>query len=259
MQGRADGMGMDEFLHPRASRIMGRMESLDPAPRIADIEGKRRLVGRDVAGSLDPSEAMIGQGMKDEIDTYLNSLAGSGNLGPDAMETMGRLQDGRALTGRIKKAEAVTEAVTKAERRAASSGTGGNAVNTTRQNIRAMLDNPKTSRGLSEVERGQMESIVRGTPTQNVLRLAGRFFPTSGALPAMAGLASGAGFGPLGVLPSVIGYGAQAGAEALTKRQIEKLVQTMLNGGPLAAKAFNSTDKRAAIAALLAQGASAPQ
>jgi hypothetical protein len=259
MRGRTDAMDMDEFLHPRANRTMSRMDSLEPSPRIADVEQKRRLVGRDVAGSLDPSEAMIGQGMKDEIDAYLKGLADNGGLGPDASATLGRLQDGREMTQRIKKAEAVTGAVTKAERRAASSGTGGNEVNTTRQNIRAMLDNPKQSRGFSAAEREQMESIVRGTPAQNALRLAGRFSPTSGALSAMGGLASGASFGPLGVLPSVIGYGAKAGAEALTKRQIDKLMQTIRNGGPLAAKAFNSTDKRAAIAAMLASGASAPE
>jgi hypothetical protein len=259
MRGRTDAMDMDEFLHPRANRTMSRMDSLEPSPRIADIEQKRRLVGRDVAGSLDPAEAMIGQGMKGEIDTYMKDLAAGGNLGPDASATLGRLQDGREMTQRIKKSEGVMDAITKAERRAASTGTGGNEVNTTRQNIRAMLDNPKTNRGWSAAERELMEGIVMGTPTQNALRLAGRFSPTSGALSAMGGLASGASFGPLGVLPSVVGYGAKAGAEALTKRQIEKLMQTIRNGGPLAAKAINSTDTRAAIAAMLAQGASAPQ
>jgi hypothetical protein len=258
MRGRTDAMDMDEFLHPRANRTMSRMDSLESSPRIADIEQKRRLVGRDVAGSLDPAEAMIGQGMKGEIDTYLKDLAARGNLGPDASATLGRLQDGREMTQRIKKTEGVVAALTKAERRAASTGTGGNEVNATRQNIRAMLDNPKTSRGFSAAEREQMESIVRGTPTQNALRLAGRFSPTSGALSAMGGLASGASFGPLGVLPSAIGYGAKAGAEALTKRQIETLMQTIRNGGPLAAKALSNTETRGVVAALLAQGATAP-
>lgn len=193
MQGRTTAMEMDEFMHPRANRTMERMNSLEPAPRIADVEKKRRLVGRDVAGSLDPSEAAIGQGMKDEIDSYLKNLAGSGNLGDDASATLSHLQQGRDFTSRIKKAEAITGAVTKAERRAASAGTGGNEINATRQNIRAMLDDPKQSRGFSQPERAQMEGIVRGTPGVNVGRMFGRLSPTAGALPMMGNMAAMAG------------------------------------------------------------------
>ena len=262
MRGRTDAMDMDEFLHPRANRTMSRMDSLEPSPRIADVEQKRRLVGRDVAGSLDPSEAMIGQGMKGEIDAYLKGIADNGGLGADASATLGRLQDGREMTQRIKKAEAVTGAVTKAERRAASSGTGGNEVNTTRQNIRAILDNPKKSRGFSQAERQQMEDIVRGTPGVNALRLAGRMSPNAGALPLMSGIGAtsvGASMGgPLGAAfgigPMAIGAMAKGLAEKLTKDQIDTLMQTIRNGAPVPKKGFNQTDVRAAIAAMLSQG-----
>jgi hypothetical protein len=262
MRGRTDAMDMDEFLHPRANRTMTRMDNLDPSPRIADIEQKRRLIGRDVAGSLDPSESMIGQGMKDEIDDYLKSLADNGGIGPDAQSTLARLQEGRALTQRVKKAETISGAVTKAERRAATSGTGGNEVNTTRQNIRAILDNPKKSRGFSAPEREQMEAIVRGTPGVNALRLAGRMSPTAGALPLMSGIGAtsvgGAIGGPvgaaLGIGPMAIGSLAKGLAENLTKGQIDELVGMILNGAPVPKKGVNQTDVRAAIAAMLSQG-----
>ena len=259
MRGRTNAMDMDEFMHPRANRTMERMNSLEPAPRIADVEKKRRLVGRDVAGSLDPSEAAIGQGMKDEIDTYLKNLAGSGNLGDDASATLSHLQQGRELTSRIKKAEAITGAVTKAGRRAASSDTGGNAVNTTRQNIRAMLDDPKKSRGYNPAERAQMESIVRGTPSINMGRMLGRLSPSAGDLPMMgnmAAMAGGAMGGPsgfmLGAVPGVVGMVAKRTAEGATKRQIRRLLDTVQNGGPLPVKGIKGTDKRAIVAAMLA-------
>lgn len=264
MRNRTDGMDMDEFLHPRASRTMARMDSLEPSPRIADIEQKRRLIGRDVAGSIDPSESAIGQAMKDEIDAYLRSLADQNGLGPDAARTLEDLNDGRAMTQRIKKAEAVEAAVTKAERRAASSGTGGNAVNTTRQNIRAMLDNPKKSRGFSAAERAQMEAIVQGTPGVNFGRLLGRMSPSAGALPLMgnmAALAGGAAASPtaalLAAIPGTVGMGAKALAEMATERQIQQLLDTIRNGAPLASKGLNQTDVRAAIAAMLGQTSAA--
>lgn len=259
MQGRTTAMEMDEFMHPRANRTMERMNNLEPAPRIADVEKKRRLVGRDVAGSLDPSEAAIGQGMKDEIDSYLKNLAGSGNLGHDASATLSLLQQGRDLTSRIKKAEAITGAVTKAERRAASAGTGGNEINATRQNIRAMLDDPKQSRGFSQPERAQMEGIVRGTPGVNIGRMFGRLSPTAGALPMMGNMAAMAGGATggvggimMGAIPGAVGMAAKKLAEGATKKQIRKLLDTVQNGGPLPVRGIKGTDKRSIIAAMLA-------
>ncbi len=261
MQGRTADMDMDEFLHPRANRPMQRMDTLEPEPRIADIEQKRRLVGRDVAGSLDPSESMIGQGMKDELDTYLTDISRQGNLGPDATDTLAKLQEGRAVTQKIKKSEMIGEAVTKAERRAASTGTGGNEVNAIRQNIRAILDNPKKRRGFSADEIDQMESIVRGTPTQNALRLLGRLSPTSGALPlgGFAGTmgAVGATGNPLFAVPSVTGMAAKALAESGAKRQIKGLGAMVRNGGQLPKKALSDIEKRL-MAAITAQQAASP-
>lgn len=263
MDNRTAGMDMDPFLHPRAKRTMERMDSLEPSPLISDVEKKRRLVGRDVAGSLDPSEAALGQAMKGEIDTYLKSIADQGGLGADAAETLARLEEARMLTQRIKKSDTVVDALTKAERRAASSGTGGNEVNAVRQNIRAILDNPKKRRGYSAAEIAQMESIVRGSIPVNALRLAGRLSPTSGALPMMANMAAmagGATGGAAGIaltaIPGSMGMIAKALAEGMTKGQIDKLMATIRNGGPLPGKGINQNDYRAAIAALLSQGSS---
>jgi hypothetical protein len=204
----------------------------------------------------------MGIAMKDEIDAYLKGLADNGGLGPDAQQTLDQLHDGRAITQKIKKSEMVGDAITKAERRTGSTGTSGNGVNVTRQNIRAILDNPKKSRGFSQAERQQMEDIVRGTPGVNALRLAGRMSPNAGALPLMSGIGAtsvGASMGgPLGAAfgigPMAIGAMAKGLAEKLTKDQIDTLMQTIRNGAPVPKKGFNQTDVRAAIAAMLSQG-----
>lgn len=264
---RTRSMDMDDFLHPRASRTVNRMDSLEASPRIADVEQKRRLVGRDVAGSLDPSESMIGQGMKDEIDTYLRNLSEQGKLGPDATETLDELQRARGLTQRIKKSETVTGLVDKAERRAATSGTGGNEVNAIRQNLRTILDDPKKRRQFSKSELEEIENIVRGTPTVNAARLLGRLSPTSGALPLMAGIGStavgtsvggpiGTGVGMSAMLAGAAGKGV---AESLTKSQVDRLVQNLRNGGPVARKGVNRDDLQSLIAALLSQSATSPE
>ena len=259
VEARANVDGMDELLHPKAHRTTDLMNKLEPSPRIADIERKRRFIGDNVAGSIDAGESRIGVGMKDEVDGYMRSLANQGDIGADAASTLTDLERARELTQRIKKSETVMEALTKAERRAASSGTGGNAVNTMRQNIRAILDNPKRVRGFSAAERAAMEEVVRGTPTQNALRLAGRFSPTAGALPAMGGVAGSAALGPIGAVPSVVGLLAKGGAEHLTSKSINSLTDMIRAGGPLAKEAITGDEIRAVIAALMSRAPSEAQ
>lgn len=256
---RARVEGMDELLHPKAHRTTDLMNKIEASPTIADVERKRRFIGDNVAGSLDPSEARVGMAMRDEVDGYMRGLANQGDIGADAASTLTDLERARELTQRIKKSETVMEALTKAERRAASSGTGGNAVNTMRQNIRSILDNPKKIRGFSAAERAAMEEIVRGTPSQNALRLAGRLSPTAGALPAMGGLASGATFGPLGAVPSVVGLLAKGGAEHLTSKSINSLTDMIRAGGPLVKEAITGDEIRAVIAALMSRAPSEAQ
>src|SRR5690606_29526572 len=130
----------------------------------------------------------------------------------------------RSIWTRMKKAETLDNALTKAERRAASTGSGGNADNAMRQNVRALLDNPRTSRGMSAAERKAAERVVRGTPVQNALRLAGKLSPAGNGL--MAGLGvGGAMVNPAYGIPSLVGLGAKAAADRMTVRNVEKLSQ----------------------------------
>lgn len=264
---RTSGMEMDEFMHPKANRTVNRLESLEASPRIADVEKKRRLISRDVAGSIDPAESAIGQGMKSEMDEFTTGLADSGNLGADGQEALANLQNGRELTGRIKKTEDLRQRIYKAENRAATSGTGGNEVNTTRQNIRALLDNPKQRRAYSPDEISAIEGIVRGTGPINAARLMGRMSPTSGALPLMgnigaisAGTAAGGPFGTaLSMVPMFLGSAGKSIAEGMTKRQVDELDALLRNGKPLPKKTGTQAEKRALIAALMAASASSEQ
>lgn len=197
---------------------------------------------RDAAGSADPSDRRIGTILLDEFDGWRNARV------PE-------YQQADAIYGRMKRAQDVDWRIEKADRRAASTGTGGNQVNAARQNIRQILDNPKSSRGYSEVEKALMEDIVRGTGATNALRLAGRLSPTSGALPLMGNIA-GVGLNPVvGIAAMGASAGAKGVAEALTGRQISRLSETIRNGSQISRQP--SDVKQAIIAALLGINADA--
>lgn len=183
------------------------------------MQTARRLL-TDAAGSTDASDRRIGSALLSKFDEWRNARV------PEYSQA-------DQLYGRAKRAEDVDFRIEKAERRAASTGTGGNAVNAARQNIRAILDNPKARRGYSAEEIEAMEAIVRGDAATNLMRLVGRMSPNSGALPLIGLGASSATFGPLGAVPSALGYFARGGAETMTNRQIGLLSELIRNGAPL--------------------------
>jgi hypothetical protein len=256
LQQRAADMNMDEFLHPRAARTLNRLETLPSDPTIHDVEQKRRLVGRDVAGASEAGERALGVGLKAEIDEYLGGLDDTQVSGGDAQEAISALGQGRELTQRIARTEALDEAVLRGERRAATSGTGGNELNAIRQNIRAILDNPRRRRQFSEAQLQAMDEIVRGTPTENAMRLLGRMAPSAGALPMFANLASaGAGVAsgsPLGLIPAAVGEASKSAAERINASNIDDLRAAILSGSDRAPRAQRPVDA-ALISALLAR------
>lgn len=231
-------------LFPRANATLADIQG-NPNRTLYGLEEDRRLVGRNVAGNAD--EAAVGVKMKNEIDDYLRSLDPSKVTGADPRAAVADTMEARALTARRSRAEEVTDATNKAETRAATSGTGGNEINATRQKIRALLDREtdlvrKGKRGgYTPDEIKAMEDIVRGTPTTNAARMFGRLAPTSGALPMMAtGYGGMAGLGsavmggnllfaaPFGA--GAVGSVAKGVGESITKRQIEDLLKLILSG-----------------------------
>ena len=246
---------MDPVVSPKASRtadIIGEMQN----PSIMEVEKARRLANR-IARNPDASEGELGAGMKEEITKYLDSVTAEDVTGGDPSAAVASLHEGREMTRRIKKSEQVSGALTKAERRAASTGTGGNEINAIRQNIRAILDDPKKRAGFSKDELDAMDAIVRGTRTTNALRHVGKFSPTTGALQGAlgGGLFSSAAYtgNPFLALPPVAGYLAKAAGEGLTSKQIRSLEEMIRNGATVPKKLMNDPEKTGLLAWIASQ------
>jgi hypothetical protein len=126
------------------------------------------------------------------IDELASSTDQSHILMGDAETGASSLKDARKLWSQGKKMDTVDELLNRAGLNAASSGSGGNIENATRQQLKRMLD-PKLRRGLSADEQVAVMKAISGTKTQNALRLAGKLSPTTGGLTAMLG---GAGAWP---------------------------------------------------------------
>jgi hypothetical protein len=213
-------------------------------PTFADIESTRQWLGvesqeigpngkstpnavaaRMAIGHIDdflsdPSNAVIRQGMGDEFEA-----ARVAQLAKDARD------DWAAASG----SKQIEDAVLKGEHRAASTGTGSNFENVTRQQIRSILDNPRRIKGYSPEERQMMEQMVMGNVPRNSARLISKLAATG--IVSAAGttfLAHSMGLGPVGhVALPVIGYAAKKIGEAKTRANVSKLLESVRADSPL--------------------------
>lgn len=256
-------------LFPRANATVEDIAALPPKS-LYEVEEARRLAGRNVAANAD--EAAVGVEMKKTIDNYLTGLKPEDVQGADPEAAIALMQDARKGSHQAFKADEILNKEMRGETRAATTGTGGNEVNATKQNIRTVFDRERdpTLRGkgggYTADEMAAMGKVVMGDTRSNIARMLGRMAPTSGALPMMAtgwggaaGIASGMATGnPLMAIPAAaggIGFAAKAAAESMTKKDIERLMKTILNGGKAPAKSAARTAAERAVWEQLLSGA----
>jgi hypothetical protein len=213
-------------------RPLGRNATID------DIDSVRKALNRAGANPLEGAEREASRRAIAAIDNYMATLdprhvAINPHYAGDVSQ---EIENARGNWAAMKRAEDVNFRLNNADLRAASTGSGGNIDNATRQNIRAILTNKRAQRGFSKDELAQMERVVRGTFTGNVARLLGKLAPT-GIVSAGLGLEIGSHLlhGPagLGAVP-IAGAIAKKIGDASTARQARVLDEMVRSRSPLA-------------------------
>lgn len=216
--------------HERAYSFIADMINRRGKPMtLTELDQLRQEVRRDL---ITPSwsnpnaaaDAHFGDKIIDAIDEMIAKDA-------TASQTM---QTARMAHSRLRKAELIQEAILKATRRAESTGSGGNVNNAIRQNIRAIIDNPKRSKAFTKAELAAMENLVKQGKVEDILRWVGKFSPAGNGLSAWFGL--GAASQGLGVIPAV-GILAKAAADTGTIRKANAL-QRQVSGAPQVPRPF---------------------
>lgn len=206
------------------------------------------------------------------------TLAGPENTGPTAESEAARLiREARGNAAAAFRSDRLTNAQDAADLQAAAANSGHNIGNATRQRLKAILLNPKQSRGYSQDELDAIRQVVMGTATSNTLRQVGNMLGGGGgightmigALGAAAGGAMGGVEGATAgaALLPLVGTAARGAYNSLVGRQLGRvdelvrsrspLYQQMLRDAPLAVK--NPAQKAALIRSLLLAGSTAGQ
>lgn len=195
-------------------------DRINPNMTIEDVEKLRRITGRAVPVSASGEDIAASMALKNEITDFLD------RINSPATEA---LREGRDATRRYKAAEALTEASTKAARRAASTGSGGNEINAMRQNLRSILDNPSKRKSFTADELARIEQIVFGNTEQNLMRRLSRFAPSSGGLASMLGIGGTLASAPVALPIIGVTEGAKALGERSTRKSIDSLIRSLLD------------------------------
>jgi len=139
----------------------------------------------------------------------------------DALMTLAR-----EANGRYKKAELLDYAFNRAELQTAATGSGGNILNKYKQAVTSILTNPSQARYFNDAEKAQMEALIRGDITENVLRRIGKLSPSGNGL--MLALNIGAiAANPLMAIGTAVGAGAKALSDSSGQRAVQGLLNTV--------------------------------
>lgn len=216
-----------------------------------ELETLRRQAKGPAGMMGDAGEQAVGASIISGIDEFVDKMPDMG----------GAAREARKLWSSLRQTEMLDEAFARAGRSASGFENG------LRIEFRRILNNKSMRRGLSEDTIEAMNKVINGTPASNFLRRVARMMgPGAGAQTNMLGFGlSGAGgaaaasamgippwIGP--IVTGLTGYGAQRGAESMTRAQAE-VARALAASGGVAPRVSRPQLERIAAALGISQGA----
>ncbi|MBN9075020.1 MAG: hypothetical protein J0H84_02215 [Rhizobiales bacterium] len=251
VSGKLADMGYDPALQPGAAAVVNRINGLEGQNvTLGGLNTLRKVASNGYIPGNKSNNTAISK-IIGSIDDLVSNPAAGDVLTGNSQAAADALATARDMWSRSTKAQEVATAVRRGELQAASTGSGGNVDNAIRQKLRRILENP---RGYSPDEQAALETAVRGTPTQNVLRQVGKLSPMGNGLMTALGV-GGAMVNPSFGIASLTGMGAKAAADAMTKGNVSALDSLIRGGGNAAPRVGTITAaKRALLARALMGG-----
>jgi hypothetical protein len=225
--------GFDAGLHPRVAAVLNRLQQEGQQPRTLDELEILRRVASGAAASNERDERRLGRIIVGQIDRYVNNL-GAPDLVAGNQAGIGELRTARNLWSRNAKADVFEQMVDRAQTTGGSVYTQSGYENALRGEFRRLANNDTRMRQFTADEQTEIRQIARGGNIQNILRIVGKFSPTSViAAPLSAGTGYVVGGPAAAVALPVTGLAARRASEQMMQRQVDDLINQILMGRPL--------------------------
>jgi hypothetical protein len=224
-------------------KVFNAVEELNTAAKenrpatVADIDNVRQVLGglakeKDAIGQPTRQAAAASRAI-DQVNDFLPNLKQPDLLAGDAAKANDILGEARANWAAYKKASQVQNLAGNAELNAASSHSGANIQNATKQAFKPLLKNDGAKvASWSPEETNALNSIVRGTWTGHAARAAGNVLGGGGGLGMLLG--AGAGYEGGGVPGAIAGAAAGRAFKMIGNRSTLNAVQhldTLIRSG----------------------------
>lgn len=233
-------IGFDPALQPGATVALNRIQGLEGQNvTLTGLDSIRKIASNGyILGNKSNNGAVTK--IIDAIDSITQSPGAGDILAGDAVTAGRTLSEARRLASQVFKQEKVADAVVRAERQAASTGSGGNADNATRQKLRSLLEK---ERSFSADERAALETAIRGTKGQNLMRLAGKLSPSGNGLSMMLNLGAAGSTAGASLPITALGAGAKAIADRSTAANVGIVDALIRSGGKMPPRELTSAQR----------------
>lgn len=234
--------------------------ALDEINRLAsqNVTLKGLDVARKIAGNAyqpgNKSNNALTAKVVDAIDNLVASPQAGDVMTGNAPAAAAALNEARSAFRQSAKLDTVSNLLERAGLRAASTGSGGNIENATRQELRKILTSDRLRRGFSPDELAAIKDAVVGTKGQNALRLLGKLSPEGNGLSLILHLLGGTMSGGATIPLAVGGMVAKRGADAMARNSAQIAEAIIANGGKMPTAQL-SPARKAIIEALTVGGA----
>jgi hypothetical protein len=194
------------------------------APDVADLVAARQNI-KSLLGSPDANRAGASVALP-KIEQAIEQASPG---------TMANIQEADKNWASMKAGESLDKKIARADLRAAATDSGMNTGNKIRQNVATLLASNE-AKFLAADTKAELEKIVRGTATQNVLRHVGNLLGAGGGLGMLAGGAAGyeAGGVPGALTGAALGRLARIVGNRSVVAQAERAGQNIRLRSPLA-------------------------
>jgi hypothetical protein len=218
--------GYDPRLYPKLGVAVEELTNAQIPKDFNELSTLRKFI-QNAQKSTDPQEKMLATKLKDEFDTYVSTIPESSIVG-GSKEGLTAWKQARDTYAKMSKSEIFTDMLEIADLEKTQFSASG-AENSLSKQLRQLAKNDRKMRLFTKEEQAAIKQAAKGTKTQEILRLYGKFAPTSSVnsiLPLLATSISG----PVGLAATAGAMGARYGATKMRKSDVNQLAAMMRAG-----------------------------
>ena len=219
--------GYTPTAYPKITGVLSELQDVTRPKDFVELQALRKIIS-GVQASIDPTERRLASILKSNFDDYVANAPETA-ISAGTKQGVQAWKDARDTYAKLSKSEIFTDMLEKAELDKTKFSMSGTENALTSQ-LRNLAKNDKKMRLFTPLEQEAIKQALKGSTKQNVLRLFGKFSPTS-AVSSIPALLATSVSGPVGLAMTAGAMGSRVAATKMRKSDVKNLAALMRAGG----------------------------